>query len=924
MSLRSFSKIRWLVVVPVLALGLGFCGLSFAASVGADTRLPPPVQTYADQALPVPPPPPQTYYNSPLEAGTLTLQDVLEAHRPAKPAPIRPPVAATTPTATAPILTPSTQSSSESLMMSQGMKSVLQKVGGTEVAPVNVSAAAAAPVVLTPAESQAQPVQAPSFAVKPLETSSGLAYQPGQAPHNLGAGFVSAPASPPLAVQTPAPPRGGQTVAPPVAQPVVDLAPLPISPAQVPAAPASAPPSKCDENIQKWEKTCVDAGYPASYVGKIIGETRTGCVDGALHDVWVSNSCMPVEKPPESRLGRIDALCGEASNKDSASAPSTDLCASGIAGAVSGEGPWTWACSGVNGGTPAACTALKIEALVNGICGSANGISVAAAPENDLCAEGSVTQVTGSGPWTWTCKGSGRGKSESCIASKIAAPKPVAAVVVPVVAPVPAPAPAPAVAKSHLIVQHAFAPVPSGSKQVVAPNPVIPAPEPKSVEAPVAPSPTVASPVPSVAPSSVPSTTSSDDLCGASAQMLAYKEPEKDLCRSGTASVVNGEGPWSWSCTSNEGVTSSCRTLLLEGDESPTAPKSAPQTPVSSVGAATPSLTATRQQAFLDAVAAPPQADSLDPLCGVASSQPSKKAPVSGLCKNGVASLVRNGSSCQWTCTKKTRKISCEAAKRIDAACGAANGTALKSTPYSGLCASGTPGSIDGTGPWSWSCGGVEGGASASCAATLQETPLAAVNGACGGADGTNVNAAPSDDLCAGGASSGVSGFGPWTWSCSGSNGGAVASCSANKIPQPKPPGPLVNGLCGSANGAMTSARPFDNLCAFGAGSAVVGNGPWNWNCIGENGGMSVSCTAPLEPPAPIDGSCGGANGVSTIVMPKSGLCDAGITGAVSGKGPWTWTCSGVNGGAPASCFAPVAGRVGSLPSSMTQQAGDS
>jgi outer membrane protein OmpA-like peptidoglycan-associated protein len=86
---------------------------------------------------------------------------------------------------------------------------------------------------------------------------------------------------------------------------------------------------------------------------------------------------------------------------------------------------------------------------------------------------------------------------------------------------------------------------------------------------------------------------------------------------------------------------------------------------------------------------------------------------------------------------------------------------------------------------------------------------------------------------------------------------------------------------------------------------------------------MSVSCTAPLEPPAPIDGGCGGANGVPTLVKPQSGLCASGITGVVNGRGPWTWTCSGANGGTPASCVAPVAGKSAPLPSTMTTSDSD-
>jgi outer membrane protein OmpA-like peptidoglycan-associated protein len=59
---------------------------------------------------------------------------------------------------------------------------------------------------------------------------------------------------------------------------------------------------------------------------------------------------------------------------------------------------------------------------------------------------------------------------------------------------------------------------------------------------------------------------------------------------------------------------------------------------------------------------------------------------------------------------------------------------------------------------------------------------------------------------------------------------------------------------------------------------------------------------------------------VPTLTTPKSGLCSGGISSAVSGKGPWTWSCSGVNGGSAVGCVAPLAGTdVGSLPSMTTQ-----
>jgi hypothetical protein len=58
------------------------------------------------------------------------------------------------------------------------------------------------------------------------------------------------------------------------------------------------------------------------------------------------------------------------------------------------------------------------------------------------------------------------------------------------------------------------------------------------------------------------------------------------------------------------------------------------------------------------------------------------------------------------------------------------------------------------------------------------------VNGACGSANGGTFTTAPADNLCNPGTAGSVngSGSGPWSWSCAGTNGGTTADCSANKL----------------------------------------------------------------------------------------------------------------------------------------------
>ncbi|MEI6587317.1 MAG: hypothetical protein WCO05_00010 [Candidatus Moraniibacteriota bacterium] len=52
-------------------------------------------------------------------------------------------------------------------------------------------------------------------------------------------------------------------------------------------------------------------------------------------------------------------------------------------------------------------------------------------------------------------------------------------------------------------------------------------------------------------------------------------------------------------------------------------------------------------------------------------------------------------------------------------------------------------------------------------------------------------------------------------------------------------------GVCGSADGTSSCTQPTTGLCGSSStASAVTGTGPWNWTCTGASGGGSVSCSA--------------------------------------------------------------------------------
>ena len=118
--------------------------------------------------------------------------------------------------------------------------------------------------------------------------------------------------------------------------------------------------------------------------------------------------------------------------------------------------------------------------------------------------------------------------------------------------------------------------------------------------------------------------------------------------------------------------------------------------------------------------------------------------------------------------------------------------------------------------------------------------------------------------------------------------------------------GASVSGACGSSSGATLKSAPATNLCAAGTASAVSGSGPWRWSCAGSNGGTAAQCLASVAATA-VNGVCGSENGVAVASAPTSNLCTTGNASAVSGAGPWTWTCAGSNSGAPASCSALLA-----------------
>ncbi len=219
----------------------------------------------------------------------------------------------------------------------------------------------------------------------------------------------------------------------------------------------------------------------------------------------------------------------------------------------------------------------------------------------------------------------------------------------------------------------------------------------------------------------------------------------------------------------------------------------------------------------------------------------------------------------------------------------------------------GAPGT--GCGSTTWICLGANGQADTTCTATLNCPPI---NGVCGGADGHifayNDTSYSPYTQCSTGTSSNTAfpGVGSSVfWTCTGSNGGTSASCSASRAKNTK-----TNGTCGSAVGdyGKNEAWPHGSYCASGnyspAPPSALGssNGSTSaWTCQGTNGGTNASCSATRKSTDEvIDGVCGGANGrifayTDTSYSPYT-QCSAGTSSNISFPDPGDsaiWQCVG-------------------------------
>ncbi|MDD3292745.1 MAG: hypothetical protein PHI45_01630 [Candidatus Pacebacteria bacterium] len=295
--------------------------------------------------------------------------------------------------------------------------------------------------------------------------------------------------------------------------------------------------------------------------------------------------------------------------------------------------------------------------------------------------------------------------------------------------------------------------------------------------------------------------------------------------------------------------------------------------------------------------------------CGSSANVSSSTAPTSNHCANGAIYLgIVNEWNNQWTwqCNDIIANVgySCFAPKiaatKINGTCGSINGTTVSSLPITNLCASGTASVVSGSGPWTWTCSGQNGGTSVSCSAfkfnysdTTNIKVLAPMAGElikagriyqikwlADGQDPLNIALAKgNEEWHLAYSVSAEKGIYEWQvelgntltagdnyrihiWNNQNTNVDVysnyfsisplstvcdiehVSECTNEQLIDLIKKIMVVNGSCGSMNKRAVVDIPTTNLCASGTASVVSGSGPWTWTCSGQNGGTSVSCSA--------------------------------------------------------------------------------
>lgn len=189
------------------------------------------------------------------------------------------------------------------------------------------------------------------------------------------------------------------------------------------------------------EKYAEDILYPLGLsfgTGVIRKSTREKLLDICLssqsrHNYNYENSIKRTGIPTA-----INASCGVTNNADLTYLPTSSLCLKGQASGVYGNGPWSWSCYGLFGGTSVNCYANSgqsqtntstnnpgvsqpsniINTKINASCGVTSNITIDSMQNITPCSTGQVSMISGTGPWSWSCFGLYGGSSVNCSVNK--------------------------------------------------------------------------------------------------------------------------------------------------------------------------------------------------------------------------------------------------------------------------------------------------------------------------------------------------------------------------------------------------------------------------------------------------------------------------------------------------------------------------
>jgi hypothetical protein len=192
-------------------------------------------------------------------------------------------------------------------------------------------------------------------------------------------------------------------------------------------------------------------------------------------------------------------------------------------------------------------------------------------------------------------------------------------------------------------------------------------------------------------------------VCGADHNAILTSTPNH-LCSAGTAGLLSGSGPWNWTCEgSNGGAPASCSAAIQTWTASVNP---------SSHGTLSPASATANHAQRLSFTVTPDSGFGIGSVTG---------------CNGGLSGNTYTTGPMTGACSISANFT----AVAVNGSCGADQGQTLIASPTQ-LCQSGNASLVYGSGPWNWTCAGVNAGTSASCSANAQSYTVSATAGSGG------------------------------------------------------------------------------------------------------------------------------------------------------------------------------------------------